>query len=265
MRQGRVELVGGIQQGGPCRGHDGGHSAAARPPGGPTLTLEPGGAEGVRPPPWPSPSAPWVTAGCPFARAWQAPPRAHAAVQSVTRPGAHTHCPPSPRGRTPTALPRWPQFPAGLPLGASPAVPRTQRLGEAGRARKPAAGGERRGSPRPQAVLSLRFLDPRSPRCASLLGWLAPPEWQAERSVFNVFVMGLEMNSGWLVPSGALGSGRGAPPQAEARPSPAVGVPEGKRVFSGDRAPPGDGAGVTELGGGTAAEHSELYAADPEA
>lgn len=178
--------------------------------------------------------------------------------------GAHP-LPPIPAGRTPTALPRWPQFPAGLPLGASPAVPRTQRLGEAGRARKPAAGGERRGSPRPQAVLSLRFLDPRSPRCASLLGWLAPPEWQAERFVFNVSVMGLEMNSGWLVPSGALGSGRGAPPQAEARPSPAVGVPEGKRVFSGDRAPPGDGAGVTELGGGTAAEHSELYAADPEA
>lgn len=125
--------------------------------------------------------------------------------------GAHP-LPPIPAGRTPTAPPRWPQFPAGLPLGASPAVPRTQRLGEAGRARKPAAGGERRGSPRPQAVLSLRFLDPRSPRCASLLGWLAPPEWQAERSVFNVFVMGLEMNSGWLVPSGALGSGRGAPP-----------------------------------------------------
>lgn len=141
--------------------------------------------------------------------------------------GAHP-LPPIPAGRTPTALPRWPQFPAGLPLGASPAVPRTQRLGEAGRARKPAAGGERRGSPRPQAVLSLRFLDPRSPRCASLLGWLAPPEWQTERSVFNVFVMGLEMNSGWLVPSGALGSGRGAPPPGRGQAQPCCWGPGGE-------------------------------------
>lgn len=216
-----------MQQGGPCRGHDGGHSAAARPPGGPALPPKPGGAKGVRPPPWPSPSAP---GGCrvPFREGLVSSARAHAAVQSVTRPGAHTHCPPSPRGRTPTALPRWPQFPAGLPLGASPAVPRTQRLGEAGRARKPAAGGERRGLPRPQAVLSLRFLDPRSPRCASLLGWLAPPEWQTERSVFNVFVMGLEMNSGWLVPSGALGSGRGAPPPGRGQAQPCCWGPGGE-------------------------------------
>lgn len=88
----------------------------------------------------------------PFREGLASSARAHAAVQSVTRPGAHTHC-----SAPLAAVPSWPP-PRGLPGGAEdPASGGGREGAEAGRGRR--AEGFTTSSGRVVAA----FLGPQEP------------------------------------------------------------------------------------------------------